>query len=362
LPLRPRRAIAALRPVAHGGLDLTELERLGIDPAAVLDFSVSTNPFMPPPEIREMLSAVPVERYPDSSSAVLRAKLADKLSVPAENIVVGSGTTEPIRLIATAYLRRGDAALVLVPTYGEYEAAARLAGAQVVKYHAAEEDNFSPDLDAVKDLIGKRRPRVVFVCNPNNPTGKYLKRKEIVALLENMQDSLLVLDEAYVAFVAGSWNSMSLVERGNVVVLRSMTKDYGLPGLRLGYAVAASDIISVLRAGLPPWNVNIAAQEIGVAVLDEAASLEKSLGQVREAARFLAAGLSRLGFTVLPSDTHYFLVKVGDAAACRLSLLKRGLLVRDGTSFGLPAYIRVAARPLPDCRRLIDAFKESLQF
>jgi histidinol-phosphate aminotransferase len=356
LPLRPRKAFAALRPVAHGGIDHTELERLGIDPSSVLDFSVSTNPFMPPPGIREKLSAVPVERYPDSTSAVLRAKLAERLGVFDDNIVVGSGTTELIRLIAAAYLRRGYAVMVLEPTYGEYEAAARLAGASVIKYQAPEESNFAPDLAAVAGLVKKRQPRVIFICNPNNPTGKYLQRREVEILLENIEDGLLVMDEAYVAFVADSWDSISLTERENVIVMRSMTKDYGLPGLRLGYAVASREIISCLRAALPPWNVNIAAQELGAALLAEDASLELSLEKTREAARFLAGGLSRLGFTVLPSDAHYFLVNVGDAAACRLSLLARGCLVRDCTSFGLPAYIRVSPRSRLECQRLIDAF------
>ena len=357
MPLRPKKAIAALGPVAHGGIDAAELERLGIDPAGVLDFSVSTNPFMPPPGVREMLSAVPIERYPDSTSAVLRSKLSQRLGVSNENIVVGSGTTELIRLIAACYLRRGDAALLLEPTYGEYEAAARLAGARVIKYRAAEESSFAPDLAEIARLIRQRRPRVVFVCNPNNPTGRYLQRREVEGLLENMANGLLVVDEAYVAFVAGSWDSIPLAKRENVIILRSMTKDYGLPGLRLGYAVACREIMAVIRTALPPWNVNIAAQELGAAVLAEDGVLERSLEQVREAARFLTAGLSRLGFTVLPSDAHYFLVRVGDAAACRFSLLKRGCLVRGCTSFGLPAYVRVSPRSLPECQRLIDAFK-----
>jgi histidinol-phosphate aminotransferase len=361
LPLRPRRAFARLGAVPHGGLDANELAGLGIDPAGVLDFSVSTNPFMPPPGTKELLSAVPVERYPDSSSTVLRRKLSERLGVPAGNIVVGSGTTELIRLLAGVYLRRGDTALVLEPTYGEYEAAVRLAGARVLKHRAAEKDNFSPDIAAMAGLVAARRPGAVFICHPNNPTGRYFSCREIEILLENLGDGLLVLDEAYVAFVEKSWNSIPLTDRGNVVVLRSMTKDYGLPGLRLGYAVARREIVAGLRPALPPWNVNIAAQELGAAMLEKDEYLEQSLRRVREAARFLAGELSRLGFTVLPSDAHYFLVKVGDAAACRRSLLEHGCLVRDCTSFGLPAHVRIAPRALPECRKLVDAFAELLK-
>jgi histidinol-phosphate aminotransferase len=332
------------------------MERLGIDPAGVLDFSVSTNPFMPPPGIREMLASVPIERYPDSSSAMLRRKMSERLEVPADNIVIGNGTTELIRLLALAYLRRGDTALVLGPTYGEYEAAARLAGARVLSYRALEKDGFVPDMSEVADLIAARHPGAVFICNPNNPTAKYLSRHDVESVLENIGDGLLVLDEAYVAFVENSWDSIGLTQSGNVIALRSMTKDYGLPGLRLGYAVARREIAEVLRAALPPWNVNIAAQEIGAAVLEDDDYLKKTLRQVGESSRFLIEGLGSLGLTVLPSDAHYFLVRVGDAAACRLALLQRGCLVRDCTSFGLPEYIRVSPRSLPECQRLIVAF------
>jgi histidinol-phosphate aminotransferase len=361
LPLRPKKFIASLKTVPHGGLDAAEMERLGIDPAGVLDFSVSTNPFMPPPGVREILRSLPVERYPDSSSKLLRRKLAARLGVSPENIVAGNGTTELIRLLALAYLRRGDTTLVLEPTYGEYGAAVRLAGARAFGCRASEDADFAPDIPGVADLVRKNHPRAVFVCNPNNPTGRYLARREIETILESLGEGLLVLDEAYVAFVEKGWDSLPLTERGNVVVLRSMTKDYGLPGLRLGYAVARRDIADGLRAALPPWNVNIAAQEVGAAVLAEDAFLERSMLQLRKAASFLVAGLGRLGLTVLPSDTHYFLLKVGNAAACRLSLLRDGCLVRDASSFDLSAYVRVAARSIPECRKLIDAFARFLQ-
>jgi len=140
-----------------------------------------------------------------------------------------------------------------------------------------------------------------------------------------------------------------------VVVLRSMTKDYGLPGLRLGYGVACREIIKNLRISTPPWNVNSIAQSVAIAVLDQEEYLRQSLRQVREAKRFLVTELTGLGFKVLPSDANYFLVKVGNAAEFRRSLLKEGILVRDCTSFGLPEYIRIAPRTMPGCERLIRA-------
>ncbi len=361
MPLRPKRWLAGLKACAHGGINYAELESLHIDPDKVLDFSVSTNPFMPPPSIREMMKNIPVERYPDSQASELRQRLSEKLGVDTENILVGSGTTEFIRLVALTYFRRGDAVLIVEPTYGEYETAGRIAGARPVKHRALEKDGFAPNIGDVVGIIRQRRPRAVFICNPNNPTGLYLARKDMERILESMDDNLLVMDEAYVAFIPKSWRPFDLTEKGNVIVLRSMTKDYGLPGLRLGYAVARREIIDSLRPVLPPWNVNNIAQEIGVAVLKEEEYLQHSLAQVREAKRWLTTEIARLGFTLLPSNAHFFLVKVGNAPACRRSLLEHGIMVRDCTSFGLPEYIRVSPRALPECKKLIEALKSILR-
>jgi histidinol-phosphate aminotransferase len=360
MPLRPKRWLAGLQTSPHGGIDYAELKELDIDPDEVLDFSVSTNPFLPPPGIREMLRDIPLERYPDSQATALRQRLAVSLEVKPENILAGSGTTELIRLIALAYFRRGDPILILEPTYGEYEVAARIAGARPLKLRAPERNGFVHDIADVVALIRKRRPRAVFFCNPNNPTGKYRPRADIERVLAAMDDNLLVLDEAYVAFVTKSWSPFVLTAKGSVIVLRSMTKDYGLPGLRLGYAVARREIIDTLKAIIPPWNVNSVAQAVGLAVLEQDEYLQQSMVKVRQAKRFLADGLAGLGFQVLPSDAHHFLVKVGNAPACRRALLRYSVLVRDCTSFGLTEYVRVAPRPLPECEKLINAMKKIL--
>jgi histidinol-phosphate aminotransferase len=361
LSLRPKRGIIGLKTCEHGGINYAELKALGIDPNEILDFSVSTNPFMPPPGIKEKMGATPIEQYPDSRATELRQHLSERLGVAQENILVGSGTTELIRIIAFTYFRQGDPVLLLEPTYGDYEVACRLTGARLIKHRAGEQDNFAFIIEEVVDVIRKRHPRGVFICNPNNPTGKYLSRREIEAVMKAMEDSLLILDEAYVAFVEKRWNPFELTGRGNVVVLRSMTKDYGLPGLRLGYAVARREIIDSLRPVLPPWNVNSIAQKVGVDVLEKEGYLRQSLRQVREAKLFLTGELSHLGFKVTPSDANYFLVKVGNAPECRRSLLRQGILVRDCSSFGLKEYIRIAPRTMPECRRLVEAIGSILK-
>ena len=151
---------------------------------------------------------------------------------------------------------------------------------------------------------------------------------------------------------------MDLTDHGNLVILRSMTKDYALAGLRLGYAIAADSIISVLKRVRPPWNVNALAQKAGIVALNSDKYLEKCNNKIQEAKRFLIKELERLGLSPLPSQTNFFLVKVGNATAFRQALLMKGILVRDCTSFGLPQYIRLAPRALPECQKLIKAIKE----
>jgi len=331
---------------------------MGLTPEAVIDFSACANPFMPPPRIRKMLNSVAIDQYPDSETIELRERLSEDLAVPMENILAGSGTTELTRLIALAYFGPGDSVLLVEPTFGEYEVACQIVGAKPVKQWMRAEDNFALKIEETSSLIRQHYPKGVFICNPNSPTGRYLSRQEVGLVLTTAENTLFILDEAYINFVDHSWSAIGLIQRGNVVVLRSMTKDYALAGLRLGYALASRDIINNLRKVCPPWNVNVMAQKIGVAVLNDTDYLEQSKQKVREAKEFLVGELSRLGFQVLPSEAHYFLVKVGNAREFRNSLLKHGILVRDGTSFGLPEYIRIAPRTMPECRKLIATLHE----
>ena len=148
-----------------------------------------------------------------------------------------------------------------------------------------------------------------------------------------------------------------LISQGNVVILRSMTKDYALSGLRLGYAVASQEIINSLHRVRPPWNVNVIAQKAGVIALEDTDYLAQSKKKIKEAKQFLLDELHRLSFQPLPSDTNFFLVRVGDAKSFRTALLKQDIVVRDCTSFGLPEYVRIAPRTMPECQKLIAAIQ-----
>jgi histidinol-phosphate aminotransferase len=166
------------------------------------------------------------------------------------------------------------------------------------------------------------------------------------------------LDEAYIAFTENAWLSQNMVDLGNLVILRSMTKDYALAGLRLGYAIAAEPIISTLKRVRPPWNVNAIAQKAGIVAMNADSYLQECSNKIREARDFLIKELERLGLPSLPSQTNFFLVEVGNATAFRQTLLNKGILVRDCTSFGLPQYIRLAPRTLPECQKLVESIKE----
>jgi len=356
--LQPRPAINKITPCVHGGIDYTELNKPDITPEAVLDFSVSCNPFGPPPGIREALADTSIECYPDSEASELKQALAAKLNIAPDKLIIGSGSTELIRLIATAYFELSDLVLIPQPTYGEYEVACHLADTQILKQPALKEPDFQLNTDEMANLLQQHRPKAVFLCNPNNPTGQYMSREQVEDIMSSCKSALVVLDEAYIAFTENAWSSQDMVDRSNLVILRSMTKDYALAGLRLGYAIAAEPIISALKRVRPPWNVNAPAQKAGVLALNADSYLKECGSKIREARDFLIKELERLGLPPLPSQTNFFLVKVGNATALRQALLNKGILVRGCTSFGLPQYIRLAPRTLPECQKLIEAIKE----
>ena len=199
----------------------------------------------------------------------------------------------------------------------------------------------------------------MFVCNPNNPTGVYLGLEEIEPLTEAAAacGALMVIDEAYLSFVNDSWDSTGLPALDNVVLLRSMTKDYALTGLRLGYAIASENVIADLQAFQPDWSVNGLAQAAGLAALADTEYLPRARQAIDQAKSLLSDRLDRLSLTVHPSAANFLLVNVGDAGVWRDKLMRLGLFVRDCTSFGLPEHIRIGIRSMADCQRLIEAME-----
>ena len=358
------------RPV-HGGIKPTELRALGLKPEDVLDFSASISPIGPPVGVREALRGVDLGAYPDPQCLDLREAISRHLSgtpsggASTNRILVGNGSTEIIHLLARAYLsppRSGTEkiAFLFTPTYGEYSGASWMVGAATCGFDAKESPGFRCDLDQAAQKIFNVKPSLVFLCNPNNPTGVFLNRDEVRHLAEATATAggLMVLDEAYISFAEDAWDSLELVEEGSVVLVRSMTKDYGLTALRLGYSLASEQVTDRLASFQPDWSVNGLAQAAGLAALADTDYLPRARDAVAEAKEFLSARLIEMGFTVPPSAANFLLVQVGDGASWRTKLMSRGLFVRDCASFGLPEYIRVGIRSLSDCQRLADAMND----
>ena len=353
---KPREDVQRITEVVHGALDFAELEHLGLKPDDILDFSVNGNPYGPAPAVQAAVADVRVDRYPDREALALRRALAKHLRVTPECILAGNGSMELLWLAALAFLQAGDAVLVLQPTFGEYVRAAALTGAHIHACTAQPESDFHLDADAVQQTLRQLTPRLVFLCNPNNPTGTYLPVETIAAWAAAAPHTLFIVDEAYLTFAANA-ASVLTVQTDNMLVLQSMTKAYALAGMRLGYAVGHPDILSALRKVCPPWSVNALAQAAGIAALNDTVHLEQSLSGLAQAKRDLVHHLQTAGYRPVPSTTHFFLLQVGDAATCRQMLLQRGLLVRDCTSFGLPAYIRIATRRPEENARLLHALE-----
>lgn len=354
MSLVPRAEIAALCEAIHGAVNASELESLGIDPGTIVDFSVNVNPFGPSPKAVAALSQVPLDRYPDREATQLRRVLAERLAIPSEQLLTGNGSGELLQWIALAYVHPGDSVLIIGPTYAEYARASFLMGARCSYCNASVETGFAVPIDAIENMLHGLRPRVLFICNPNNPTGQFLAPDILGAWAEEFAQTLFVVDEAYIDFVPEA-PSLAGAVRHNVVVLRSLTKAYGLAGLRLGYAIAAADVIRELRRVRTPWSVNAAAQAAGAAAVQDQEHQQRTLAQLREAKQSLIERLRSLGLDPLSSLCPFFLVPVVDSARARSTLIRSGVLVRDCSSFGLPGFLRIGTRSPADNARLIEA-------
>jgi histidinol-phosphate aminotransferase len=355
----PRPEVQRIPPAVHGAFDFAELEHLGIAPEAVLDFSVNGNPYGPSPQVREAIAHVPLDRYPDREALALRRVLAAQLHVPLEQLLVGNGSSELLWLLVLAFLRPGDSVVLVGPTFGAYARAVAVMGAHLEQYTARPEEGFRVNTAAVAQALHHLQPRLVFICNPNNPTGTLLPPEAIVAWAVACPQTLVVVDEAYLPFAA---HAPSLVAHltPNMLVLHSMTKAHALAGLRLGYAVGPPDIIAALARVRPPWNVNALAQAAGIAALQDTAYVASCLARIAQAKQELVAGMATLGLQPVPSATHFFLLPVTHGAMLRRALLRHDILVRDCASFGLPTYIRLATRRPQDNACFLAALKAEM--
>ncbi len=354
--MRGRQGILHLPPVVHGGAHRGELTPLKLDLDQVLDFSANVNPYGPSPHVWEAIRRVVLSRYPDPQALDLCRRIGEELQLDPRWILPGNGSIELIRAIAFAYLRPRDRVLIVGPTFGEYERAAHLMGASVEEWRGHPEEEFALNLQGLIRRLQTLRPHLTFLCNPNNPTGHLLGLKDLEAILEACTH-LLVVDEAFINFADPSFTALPLLPSRRLLVLRSLTKDYALTGLRLGYLIAPPETVEMLQRVLPPWSVNAFAQAAGCAAIQDREHLWGTLALTRQAAASLREGIQGLGIPVLPSRTHFFLAEVGDAVTIRQRLLISGLVVRDCASFGLPRFIRIATRQPHENAHLLEGLQ-----
>ncbi|MEL6407090.1 MAG: histidinol-phosphate transaminase [Chloroflexota bacterium] len=356
--IEPKESVKNTPPTHHGAFDYDELAQLGYSPDEVLDFSVNSNPYGAPPSVREAIASVPLDRYPDRECIALREKLAEHHNTNIENIVVGNGTAELLMLIGQAFIREGDKVVAFSHTFSEYERVARLFGAELCIVPQTVANGLSAVISEHRKII--TNARIVFECHPDNPSGLINHGDHQTISIEANPDTLFVYDQAYINFLPKDFHySKSPITpiTDNVLYVRSLTKDYALAGLRLGYAIGHPDIIEAIRRVRPAWNVNALAQSAGLTVLDEGDWLKSCVQQLHQDKEKLVAGIEKLGLPVMPSYVHYFLVNVGDATAFRSELLKHKIMVRDCTSFGLPEYVRIATRTPEDNAKLLQAIE-----
>ncbi|MDR2719419.1 MAG: histidinol-phosphate aminotransferase family protein [Nitrososphaerota archaeon] len=361
-----------LKPCVHGGEVLDAAYKSGISCEDLLDFSSSVNPLGTSKKALAAAEAAfdQVAAYPDSTSSKLRGVIAEHYNVLRENVVVGNGSTELMYLFAEVFLSKGDIVVMAAPTFGEYEGAVRKTGADIRFIDLREDKKL--DVDAfIKGMVGAK---MVFVCNPNNPTSLLVPKKDLERILDAALELgvLVFLDEDFLEFVENEQelSMMSSIDKYvNLFILRSFTKLFGLTGLRVGYGLANREIIDVLMCTKIPWNVNCLAQAAAVVALNDNEHLQRTRRLICEEKKYLLEGLSRVkGFRVFVLDASFFFIDIKGtgytAAELSQKLLEQGIIIRDCSSFkGLnqhQCYIRIAVKLHEENVRLLQALGKVL--
>ena len=353
--------VRSLTPYSPGK-PIEELEReLGI--RGSIKLASNENPLGPSPRALAALAAAlaDVHRYPDGSSFHLTQRLAARHGVAPEDILVGNGSNELLELVVRSFLRAGDEAVMADQAFVIYRLIVQAAGGVP---RSVPLRDFTHDLPAMVRAVGPRT-RVVFLGNPNNPTGTIFRRPAWEAFLAAMPDHVVVVaDDAYAEYVADDDYPDTIRVRGDgkvpVVTLRTFSKLYGLAGLRVGYAVAPPAVIDVLGRVRQPFSVNSLAQVAACAALDDDDHVRRTLATNRAGMAYLTAAFDRLGLAHVPSAANFILVHVGDGGAVYQALLRRGVIVRPMDVYGFPAHVRVTVGLPEENARFVDALGQVL--
>lgn len=321
----------------------------------VLDFSTGISPLAPPDDLLAAIRGADLSRYPPATAWPACKAIGALHELPTDRIVVGAGSVELIWALARAFGGPGRTGLVVVPAFAEYEQALRASGAAVVPV-AMQAPEFAFPLDAVDRVLAKTSICIAFVCRPSNPCLTIAPADGLIALAQRWPRTLFVVDEAYLPMFEGVEGTGLAA---NVAVLRSLTKIFALPGLRLGYLLADGPVAAAVQATLPPWNVSSPAQ---AAAVSGAQLLPVHAGAIRARICFLRASLAedlvRVAGPPARGGGPFLLYDVGDAAALAGHLRDQRVIVRSGVSFGLPRHIRVGTRLEQENLVLVERWTE----
>ena len=331
-------------------------KREGIDPAEVIKMDANENPYGASTKVAEALGAFTgYSIYPDPFQRDIRAALAAYSGFSDDRIIAGSGADELIELIVRLTMDPGDQALDLTPTFGMYSVTMQMYGIEVVEVPRG--DDFEVDLDAIQSAISPRT-KLLFLCNPNNPTGTLTPEAEVRALLS--LGPVVVVDETYHEF-SGSTVAHLVHEYENLVVLRSMSKWAGLAGVRLGYGIMAPELVGYMMGIKHPYNTSVAAQVALFATLqDTDLLLQRVRLLVEERERMRAMLEASLGVTTLPSKANFLLCKFpnGQARELQKKLARKGIFVRWFSDERLKNYLRISSGKPAETETLVNTLKE----
>lgn len=352
----------------HGGNVYRFARESGRSLTEMIDFSASINPLGPPACVRAaIISGIPyLCHYPDPEATVLTQALARIHSIDPEQLICGNGSTELIYLL-TRVLRPG-AVLLPAPAFLEYERASRISFRQariagtIRRLALLPGENFAVQPDrfiAAMTALDSSSGRLAFLCNPNNPTGSLMSRADVLAIAAAARDLKchLVVDEAFMDFVADSQSVVDQVaDNPCLIVLRSLTKFYAIPGLRIGFGVFPLHLVREMRDQQEPWTVNALAQQAAAAALADSAYRTETLAAIASGKKILAEGFEALGITYFPAAANYFLIRHPRAPEILAALRNKGIMLRDCANFpGLDeSYLRVAVRTERENKRLLQ--------
>ena len=353
--------ILSIKPYTPGK-PLEELEReYGIDDSIKL--ASNENPIGPSPMAVSAIkdSTKKLNRYPDGSGHDLIRKISNHVGFSPQHIVLGNGSDEIIGMLAFAMLQPGDEVILPIPSFLMYEITVRAAGATPVFVPLT---SLSIDLEEINKKITSKT-RMIFLCNPNNPTGTVISKKDFENFIREIPPGIIVVvDEAYIEFVRDQNCVKSFEYLDNktpLITLRTFSKAYGLAGLRIGYGVMPMEIADILNRIRLPFNTNSLAQAGAGAALDDKIFLEKVISLIHEGLDFLYDALDSLGINYFPTQTNFFLIDVRkDADEIYENMLRQGVIVRSMKSYGYPNYIRINVGLHEENVKFLKALEKSL--